>query len=446
VLKKITIFIAVFFSTTVLAFAVNDVHVVVTTNFNVLTSDTAAAVTVTAATGGQVTNFAVQPNYIDITIDNLSAVTFNVAAASRYLVITRQSGSAAYAITPSCPGATATLTGTGAQTVLRLQVQTTNPCSSTPPVTPPRSGGGGGGGGSTLPATHPVAPPPAVPPATPPSQACARTGATDVPFRDITNHWAETYIYNLYRRCIVDGKTPNLFVPDDPATRAELVKIVLNTYNIGTIPFENLFTDVIENDWFAQYVTTAAKRDIVKGYVNPDGTSQFKPNQNITRAEALKVILKTKGITGLSGHEAHFDDVKKGDWYYDYVAYAQANNILTGYAETYGKAGRVRDLYGFPYLLSPGDANKQVQNLKEILRQLGYYSGPIDKTYDRQLTDAVTNYQIAKGMMPTGYMGEYTRTAILDETLVPVQITNFRPDAPITRAEISKIDVLVEKL
>ncbi len=204
-------------------------------------------------------------------------------------------------------------------------------------------GGGGGGGGGSVPVTptptdptHPSAP---TDPTIIPQPSCPRTSTTPVPFTDIINHWAETYIGILYRRCIVDGRTSDLFAPDSFTTRAELVKVVLNTYNLGTSPFENLFLDVFESDWYAKYVTRSAMLGVVIGYINEDGTANFKPNQNITRAEALKVMLRTKGITDFTGYTADFADVNVGDWYYDYVAYAQAKGILEGYTETDNESG-----------------------------------------------------------------------------------------------------------
>jgi hypothetical protein len=80
----------------------------------------------------------VHPDYIDVTVDNASTITFSVAAATRFLVIAVQSGGN-YTQTPTCPTNSVTLNGTGAQAILRLTVKTTNTC--------PAVGGGGGGGG-----------------------------------------------------------------------------------------------------------------------------------------------------------------------------------------------------------------------------------------------------------------------------------------------------------
>jgi len=120
--------------------AVNDVQVTGNSNFELNTFDTSVLTTIVASSGGQVTNFDVQSNYIDITLDNSSTVTFTTTVGGQYLKIIHQSGSSNYTVTPSCPTTTVTLIGTGATAILRLEVLTTNTC-----------GGGGGGGGGTSP-------------------------------------------------------------------------------------------------------------------------------------------------------------------------------------------------------------------------------------------------------------------------------------------------------
>ena len=119
-----------------LAQAVNDLTINGVVSFSLITADTAVPATITASTGGQATLIDIQSNYIDITLDNLSTVTFNTIAPGRYLRISYQSGSTDYTIAPACPTTIATLTGTGAQVVLRLEVYATNSC-------PPGPGGGG---------------------------------------------------------------------------------------------------------------------------------------------------------------------------------------------------------------------------------------------------------------------------------------------------------------
>lgn len=128
------------------ALAANDVAVSEDTNFELNTSDTAVLTTIIASAGGQVTDFDVQSNYIDITLDSTSVLTFTTTVSGQYLKITKQSGSSDYILNPACPTNIVTMTGTGATVILRLEVKMTNSCNV---VTPPSGGGGGGGGGSS---------------------------------------------------------------------------------------------------------------------------------------------------------------------------------------------------------------------------------------------------------------------------------------------------------
>jgi hypothetical protein len=56
---------------------------------------------------------------------------------------------------------------------------------------------------------------------------------------------------------------------------------------------------------------------------------------------------------------------------------------------------------------------------------------------------AVKNYQISRKIIPTGFLGSYTRAVLLDEKLIPITLNNFKPNNPITRAEASKLAVML---
>jgi len=112
-------------------FAMNDVAIDDDVDLDIFTSNTGVPVTVTISSGGQATSIDMGGsfNYIDITLDNASDLIFTVPSG-RYIKITKQSGSNDYTITPSCPTNTATLNGNGAQVILRLEVTTTNNCTT----------------------------------------------------------------------------------------------------------------------------------------------------------------------------------------------------------------------------------------------------------------------------------------------------------------------------
>ncbi|MCF7918001.1 S-layer homology domain-containing protein [Candidatus Gracilibacteria bacterium] len=99
---------------------------------------------------------------------------------------------------------------------------------------------------------------------------------------------------------VINGYGDGTFRPLQSLTRAEAVKILLASngfepridLNPGSEFLEPGFVDVFKDvtGWESPWVAEAAKRNIVKGY--PDKT--FRPHQNLTRAEALKIVLEMK--------------------------------------------------------------------------------------------------------------------------------------------------------
>ena len=70
----------------------------------------------------------------------------------------------------------------------------------------------------------------------------------------------------------------------------------------------------------------------IKGY--SDGT--FKPNNKMTRAEAITVIARLVGNEEMIAEkrETKFTDIKEGDWYYNAITFLEANGLLPNYSGT----------------------------------------------------------------------------------------------------------------
>ncbi len=97
-------------------------------------------------------------------------------------------------------------------------------------------------------------------------------------------------IYTAYDLGIVDGYPDGTFQPDAPINRAEALKILFLATELPPFDdgeYSNVFSDVKESDWFAEFIRDALSYDFVEGY--DDGT--FRPAQAITRAEAAKIVL-----------------------------------------------------------------------------------------------------------------------------------------------------------
>lgn len=149
------------------------------------------------------------------------------------------------------------------------------------------------------------------------------------PFSDVSiTHDFCRYIAYLSNRGIVEGYAGGTFKPEQNINRAEALKIILETFGISssgdtTLPFKDVKTD----DWFHPYVKTAYVRDIVDGYETNEGTL-FKPGGNITRAEAVKIILETGNIGLENCAEQIFVDNTEADWFHKYVCTASNLGML----------------------------------------------------------------------------------------------------------------------
>ena len=89
------------------------------------------------------------------------------------------------------------------------------------------------------------------------------------------------------------------------------------------------FKDVPASHWAYSYVTELAKKNIIGGY--DDNT--FKPNNNVTREEFVKMIIGAVGLVSLD-KSCEFTDVPESAWYYDYVASAYNAGIVSGVSDT----------------------------------------------------------------------------------------------------------------
>ena len=151
------------------------------------------------------------------------------------------------------------------------------------------------------------------------------------PFADTQGHWAGTYVEQLRLRGVVSGKRVGEYEPNNPLTRAELTKIAINAFsmNIPSQVDRNPFEDVEAGVWYGPYITAAQNHQIISGY--PDGL--FRPNNFVSRVEALKIILETSGLdlAGDGLKSSSFTDVEIGSWYEKYVNYAATNSMIDGF-------------------------------------------------------------------------------------------------------------------
>lgn len=128
---------------------------------------------------------------------------------------------------------------------------------------------------------------------------------------------------------VVVGYEDGSFAPNNSLTRAEFTKIVvLGTNQDVPVASEAPFPDVQLGEWYTNYVAFCSYWDYVKGYA--DGT--FKPNQEINKAEAIKILgeLVSWDLDSLDMKNASvsFKDIDLSQWYGPYLYYASEMNII----------------------------------------------------------------------------------------------------------------------
>lgn len=107
-----------------------------------------------------------------------------------------------------------------------------------------------------------------------------------------------------------------------------LLALLLATSILSSTAFAD-FIDVPETHKNSAAIEALVSQNILQGYSD----SSFKPDQEVTRAEALKIILLGLGTTvdDNATFSGSFSDVSSSDWYYKYVATAVNLGIVSGY-------------------------------------------------------------------------------------------------------------------
>lgn len=109
--------------------------------------------------------------------------------------------------------------------------------------------------------------------------------------------------------------------------------------NTNTTLAEIKYSDLEDTNYvYYKAIKEFTDKGILEGY--NDGT--FKPNQSISRVEALKVIIKAFEIDFSDLDDADlkkFTDIDKNEWYFPFIVSGLKNNIIEGYTDGTFKPG-----------------------------------------------------------------------------------------------------------
>lgn len=158
-----------------------------------------------------------------------------------------------------------------------------------------------------------------------PVETEAPTEAPVVPgeFADMTDHWAKDYVDRLFDDGVIGGYDDNTFRPNQNVTRAEYIKMIVGMFNL-TETSENIFTDVDASAWYTEYIEKA----LAAGLITGDG-GKFNPNDTITRQDAA-VILYRLGVKAGETEITFADEADVSDYATEAVKCLASAGIING--------------------------------------------------------------------------------------------------------------------
>jgi hypothetical protein len=146
-------------------------------------------------------------------------------------------------------------------------------------------------------------------------------GDLDHTFSDVSSaSWYGQPVTLLSSLGLLSGYADGTFRPDALITRAEFVTMLTALSSLETTS-QAAFSDVPASHWAQKNIQSAAAKGWVAGY--PDGT--FRPDQAVTRAEAVVILNAVLGrsaeeqssaATVQSSSSSPFLDVRQGQWFY----------------------------------------------------------------------------------------------------------------------------------
>lgn len=146
-------------------------------------------------------------------------------------------------------------------------------------------------------------------------------------FTDIQGSFAKTYIEELANMWVIATESSE-FHPDEPITRAEFLKMILKSQNLdySELPSKtDVFKDLISGDWKMKVALKGYELGITSWY--EDNT--FRPDVTITRIEAIKFLLKVISPNLEDTNSTSFIDINDS-WMKKYVNEAKNLWLING--------------------------------------------------------------------------------------------------------------------
>lgn len=193
--------------------------------------------------------------------------------------------------------------------------------------------------------------------------------AAETTYSDTKGHWAESSIDRWSDLGIVQGNHGK-FTPDGNLTRGQMAAIMARLLKLPAAESAG-FSDVKENDWFADAVNRCAAAGVMLG-----NNGMAMPNAPITREQVMAMLCRAMGIeAGDAAILADYPDV------------AQVSAYAAGYIASMVRMGIVKgDKAGN---LNPKAYITRAEMVTILDRMITVYANEADKTVDAKAGSVV---------------------------------------------------------
>ncbi|GAB4298464.1 MAG: hypothetical protein Fur0025_36950 [Oscillatoriaceae cyanobacterium] len=257
----------------------------------------------------------------------------------------------------------------------------------------------------------------------------ATIGTADL--TDIPGHWAADFIAGLVNQGLISGFPDKTFKPDAPLTRVQYAAILAKAFNENLTRAAINFSDVPNNFWGKDAIIKAYRMGFITGF--PDNT--FRPNQNLTRVQAVVSLASGLRLTGGSLSDLGFfaDRAQIPSYATDEIAAAIQNRILINYPRT-NQIEPLRDI-------TRAEASAFIYQALVARNKLS----PIDSPYIVKTGAVLPTF--GQLLDIKGHWAESFISRLYNQGIIGgFQDGTFKPDTTITRAAYAALIIRAFKL
>lgn len=240
---------------------------------------------------------------------------------------------------------------------------------------------------------------------------------------DIQGHWAEGFIRGFVAKGYISGFPDGTFKPEDPITRAQYAAVISRAFELPRKRPATTFVDVPQSFWAFPFIQEANQMGFISGF--PDNS--FRPNQNLTRAQAIVSLIDGAGFTGgtLDVLSYYFDRALIPSYATEKVATATQRRIVVNHPS-------VRQLEPMQDI-TRAELVAMVYQALVALNQVPAIASPfiVNPTANAPLFTDIQGHwaeDFITGMARQNFIGGF-------------EDGSFRPDMPINRAQYASLVV-----